>query len=101
MPVAEYIIPGMLIRDHLLPVPLDWQKPEGQSIELFLREVVDPTGAGDCFGATFVSMIAQGFAFGDALRFANAAGALAVGKTGPMEGNSSLAEIKAFLGKRP
>ncbi|WP_055045908.1 alpha/beta fold hydrolase [Devosia sp. A16] len=43
MPVAEYTIPGMLIRDHLLPVPLDWQKPEGRSIELFVREVVDPT----------------------------------------------------------
>ncbi|MCX7303745.1 MAG: sugar kinase [Hyphomicrobiales bacterium] len=62
--------------------------------------VVDPTGAGDCFCATFVALIAQGFAFREALRFANAAGALAVGKTGPMEGNSSLAEIEAFLGER-
>ena len=76
----------------------------GGTIEAFDAhkvEVVDPTGAGDCFCATFVALMAQGFAFAEALRFANAAGALAVGKTGPMEGNSSLAEIEAFLGKRP
>lgn len=47
MPVAEYTIPGMLIRDHLLPVPLDWQKPQGKTIELFLREVVDPIKRND------------------------------------------------------
>lgn len=61
-------------------------------------EVVDPTGAGDCFCATFVALATSGrFSFREALRHANAAGALAVGKVGPMEGNSSLAEIEAFL----
>ncbi len=61
-------------------------------------EVVDPTGAGDCFCATFVALVASGrHSFPEALRRANAAGALAVGKVGPMEGNSSLAEIEAFL----
>ncbi len=64
-------------------------------------EVVDPTGAGDCFCATFVARIVSGASFSDALRYANAAGALAVGKLGPMEGNSSLAEIEAFLAGRP
>ncbi|MEQ1951629.1 sugar kinase [Mesorhizobium sp. CN2-181] len=64
-------------------------------------EVVDPTGAGDCFCATFVALVTSGnFSFREALRRANAAGALAVGKIGPMEGNSSLAEIEAFLGCR-
>lgn len=47
MPVAEYTIPGMHIRDHVLPVPLDWSQPNGASIELFLREVVDPTKRND------------------------------------------------------
>ena len=62
-------------------------------------EVVDPTGAGDCFCASFVALIASGqFDFAAALERANAAGALAVGKLGPMEGNSTLAEIEAFLG---
>jgi sugar/nucleoside kinase (ribokinase family) len=58
---------------------------------------IDPTGAGDCFGGTFVSLLAQGANLRDAGRLANAAGALAVTKRGPMEGNSSPAEIAAFL----
>ncbi len=59
--------------------------------------VVDPTGAGDCFCATFVTLTAAGQALPDALRRANAAGALAVMRLGPMEGNSALAEIDAML----
>ena len=47
MPAAEYTIPGMHIRDHLVPVPLDWSNPDGPSIELFAREVVDPTRKAD------------------------------------------------------
>ena len=43
MRVAEYTIPGLHIRDHVIPVPLDWANPGGAQIELFLREVVDPT----------------------------------------------------------
>lgn len=65
-------------------------------------EVVDPTGAGDCFCATFVALTATGrFDFAQVLARANAAGALAVGRVGPMEGNSTLAEIEAFLEARP
>jgi sugar/nucleoside kinase (ribokinase family) len=64
-------------------------------------EVIDPTGAGDCFCATFVGLMVSGqFSFREALRRANAAGALAVGKIGPMEGNSTLDEIEAFLERR-
>ena len=29
MPIAEYTIPGMHMRDHLVPVPLDWSRPDG------------------------------------------------------------------------
>lgn len=61
-------------------------------------EEIDPTGAGDCFGGTFVSLLAQGASLHDAGLQANAAGALAVTRRGPMEGNSSPAEIAAFLG---
>ena len=64
-------------------------------------EVLDPTGAGDCFCATFVTLISSGgFDLAEAMRFANAAGALAVTKIGPMEGNSTLADIGTFLGAR-
>nr|WP_319515402.1 alpha/beta fold hydrolase [uncultured Cohaesibacter sp.] len=34
--------PGVAYRDITLPVPLDWAKPEGESLTLFAREVVDP-----------------------------------------------------------
>ena len=58
--------------------------------------VVDPTGAGDCFCATFVTLMAAGHPLKDALAHANAAGALAVTKLGPMEGNASLPDIAAL-----
>lgn len=58
---------------------------------------VDPTGAGDCFCGTFVSLISQGASLYDAGMQANAAGAIAVTRRGPMEGNSTPAEIAHFL----
>lgn len=66
----------------------------------FPVEEVDPTGAGDCFGATFMACLVRGVPLERALLLANAAGALAVGKRGPMEGNSTLAELEAFLAAR-
>jgi sugar/nucleoside kinase (ribokinase family) len=60
-------------------------------------QVVDPTGAGDCFCATFVALHNAGQPLAFALSRANAAGALAVSALGPMEGNSTLAQIDAFL----
>jgi sugar/nucleoside kinase (ribokinase family) len=63
-------------------------------------EVVDPTGAGDCFCATLVTLLAAGRPLPEALARANAAGALAVGRLGPMEGNATLAEIEARM-ERP
>lgn len=61
--------------------------------------VIDPTGAGDCFCATFVTLSAAGQPLTLALDRANAAGALAVGKLGPMEGNASLVQIDAQRSK--
>ncbi|MCA3511281.1 MAG: sugar kinase [Rhodobacter sp.] len=58
---------------------------------------VDPTGAGDCFCGTLVPLLAAGMPLDKALRRANAAGALAVMRLGPMEGNSTPAQIDAFL----
>jgi sugar/nucleoside kinase (ribokinase family) len=59
--------------------------------------VIDPTGAGDCFCATFVALMQAGHDMPDALTHANAAGALAVSRLGPMEGNADLPTIQAFL----
>lgn len=58
---------------------------------------VDPTGAGDCFSATFVSLWLEQRPIAECLRFASAAGALATRTKGPMEGASSLEEIEGFL----
>lgn len=58
---------------------------------------IDPTGAGDCFCGTFVALLAQGASLEKAAVRANAAGALAVTRRGPMEGNSTPAAIDSFL----
>jgi sugar/nucleoside kinase (ribokinase family) len=58
---------------------------------------LDPTGAGDCFCGTFISLISQGASLFDAGKQANAAGAIAVTRRGPMEGNANASEIADFL----
>jgi len=73
---------------------------EVADLPAFPVAVADPTGAGDCFCATLLTLLAGGeMGFAEALAHANAAGALAVQQVGPMEGNSTLAEIEAFLGR--
>ena len=63
----------------------------------FAVEEIDPTGAGDCFGATFIVCRRQGMPVADALRYANAAGARTVTVLGPMEGASSFEELERFM----
>jgi sugar/nucleoside kinase (ribokinase family) len=63
----------------------------------FAVEEIDPTGAGDCFGAAFVSFWLNGTDPEQALLYANACGARAVTKAGPMEGASTRAELDAFI----
>lgn len=60
---------------------------------------IDPTGAGDCFAGTFVSCINNNIEVIEATKLANIAGALAVTKKGPMEGNTSLNDLKKILKK--
>ncbi|MER2533698.1 MAG: sugar kinase [Rhizobiaceae bacterium] len=60
---------------------------------------VDPTGAGDCFCGTFVAQLMQGRSIEEAGRMANAAGALAVTRRGPMEGNTGPEEILSFMNR--
>jgi sugar/nucleoside kinase (ribokinase family) len=63
----------------------------------FRVEEVDPTGAGDCFGAAFTTLWLRGTDIDTALTRAAAAGALAVTRRGPMEGVATMTEIEAFL----
>lgn len=62
-------------------------------------EEVEPTGAGDCFGGTFVTCLRLGMALKDCLRHANAAGAIAVSRDGGIAGTSDFAEIRALLAR--
>jgi sugar/nucleoside kinase (ribokinase family) len=58
---------------------------------------VDPTGAGDCFGATYVTCREQGMPVEQSLRYACASGALAVTRKGPMEGTAGFAELDTLM----
>jgi pimeloyl-ACP methyl ester carboxylesterase len=44
--MVEYTIPGLHVREHTVDVPLDWSAP-GETIEVFARELVDPTRKDD------------------------------------------------------
>ncbi|MGI4861285.1 MAG: tagatose kinase [Janthinobacterium lividum] len=63
----------------------------------FKVEELDPTGAGDCFGATYIASRSQGFDTDQALRYACASGARAVIVKGPMEGTATFAQLDAFI----
>lgn len=57
---------------------------------------VDPTGAGDCFGAAYLTSRRLGLPPAEALAYGNAAGARNVTRQGPMEGAGTRAELDAF-----
>jgi len=59
-------------------------------------EELDPTGAGDCYSAAFITGLQEGWPLDKVGLFANAAGALAVTQLGPMEGASTREQVLAF-----
>jgi tagatose kinase len=63
----------------------------------FAVEEIDPTGAGDCFGAAYLTSRRAGLPPARALLYANAAGARTVTRRGPMEGVSSRQELDRFI----
>jgi sugar/nucleoside kinase (ribokinase family) len=62
----------------------------------FAVEEIDPTGAGDCFSAAFIAGLETGWTLEQVGRFANAAGALAVNKMGPMEGAPTQTQVECI-----
>jgi sugar/nucleoside kinase (ribokinase family) len=66
------------------------------SVPGYRAQEVDPTGAGDCFGATFITCRLRGLSVEDSLAYANASGAMAVSVKGPMEGAASLSQLDAL-----
>jgi sugar/nucleoside kinase (ribokinase family) len=71
------------------------------SISGFPVVEIDPTGAGDCFGATFVTCRLQGRGVDESLRYAAASGAMAVTRRGPMEGTAGFNALDAFIALQP
>ncbi len=74
-----------------------YTKRDKLEVPSFSVEEVDPTGAGDCFDAGFIVGILQGWSLEKVARFANAVGALAVTKKGPMEGAPWPEEVEEML----
>jgi len=70
---------------------------ERLAVPAFPIEEVDPTGAGDCYGAAFLVGLREGWPLTQVARFANAVGALATTKLGPMEGTPTREEVEAFI----
>ena len=60
-------------------------------------EEIDPTGAGDCFGATYISCRQLQKSAHESLQFAAASGAYAVTKKGPMEGTANFSILEKLL----
>jgi len=66
-------------------------------VPAFKVEEIDPTGAGDCYCAGFIAGIIKGLSLKKAAQFANAVGALAVTKKGPMEGAPTVKEVEKLI----
>jgi sugar/nucleoside kinase (ribokinase family) len=76
-----------------------YTREEAFRAPVYTADEVDPTGAGDSFDGTFLALLCKGEHLRTAADFGNAAGALAVAKRGPMEGNSAPSEIDAFMAR--
>jgi sugar/nucleoside kinase (ribokinase family) len=64
-------------------------------------DIVDATGAGDCFNAGLIAGLYKGWSLQDSAHLANAMGALCVTEYGAAGGLRSLSEIQAFMAATP
>jgi sugar/nucleoside kinase (ribokinase family) len=63
----------------------------------FKVKELDPTGAGDCFDAGFISGYLDNLPLQYSALLAGAMGAMAASRKGPMEGTFSLPQVMAFI----
>ncbi len=80
---------------------LVYTRNESFKVDTFKAVEVDPTGAGDSFDGTFLALVCEKSDLKLATKYGNAAGALAVSKRGPMEGNATRSEIESFILQTP
>jgi ribokinase len=89
-------VPLLLLLCHPLPL----QGPEADPIwqpALPVPQVVDTTGAGDCFTAAFMVGLLQGLGPAEALRWASAAASLCVQRAGAMPSMPEREEVEAVF----
>lgn len=70
-------------------------------IPAFAVDVLDTTGAGDCFVGGFLAALYRGASYQEAGRFANAVGALSVQKIGAVTGVRGYDETMAWMQDAP
>ncbi|MEE4195217.1 MAG: ribokinase [Anaerolineae bacterium] len=68
-------------------------------VPAFPVKVIDTVGAGDAFAGAYAVAIARGSSLADALKYANAVGALATTKSGAQSGSPTAAEVETFLAR--
>ena len=75
-------------------------RPDGSTLHqgVFPVRVVDTTGAGDCFTATYTVAMLSGMNEADRLRFACAAAGICVQRKGAMPSMPTRAEIQTLMG---
>jgi len=72
-------------------------KGDASTIQGYPVSVVDTTAAGDTFNGALATSLARGDTLVEAARFANAAAALSVTRSGAIASIPDLAEVEAFL----
>jgi sugar/nucleoside kinase (ribokinase family) len=76
-----------------------FQAGEQMEIPGYAVTEIDPTGAGDCFSAAFMAGLEAGWPLKKVSHYANAAGALAVTRMGPMGGAPTHRQVMDLLGE--
>ncbi|MCX6090404.1 MAG: carbohydrate kinase family protein [Candidatus Atribacteria bacterium] len=74
-----------------------YTKTSQAEVPAFPVKEIDPTGAGDCFDAGFLVSLIKNRSLEESARYANAVGALAVTRKGPMEGAPHPEEVEKML----
>jgi len=70
------------------------------SFGVYPSDVIDPTGAGDCFDGAFICGLLEGKSIVDTAKMASAAASLNTAALGPMEGNISRKAIEEIISKQ-
>ncbi len=73
------------------------QNGKGRQIEGFKVQAIDTTGAGDTFNGALLAGMQSGQQLNNAIKFAHAAAAISVTRTGAQTSIPSIAEVERFL----